>query len=477
MRQCKRMGAWWWCLAWAGCLLLSSNAFAQVQADLTWPGAKGPLGKSDPKFSNPSLPPGVDYTLPEEAEIRAALERLRGHFERSTPYRIVDTSTGAEITDLSRPTKTAGIDTRNGEFNDWTYSMGVVLAGMLLATEVTGDQRYQDYAIKNFDFIFDHLPYFRRQAKEVGPQARGYRRLMEMHELDDCGAIGAALVKLNARKPDPRYREGIELTDAHIAKRQLRLHDGTLVRPRPVPVAMWIDDAYMSIPFLAQMGAVTGERRYFDDAAQQVIGMSERLFDESKGLYDHSWFQDSPNDARFFWGRGAGWMLMAITELLGVMPADHPQRPRVLAQFQKAARGVAATQSGTGMWHQLLDRADSYLETSVTAMFTFAIARGVNRGWLSPAYAPVAQTGWRALEQRIRPDGQIEGICVGTTAAHDAVYYYNRPTALNAMQGYGPTLMAGAEMVTLLRNFAVRRVNNTFYYDRKTKPAPDEEKR
>ena len=81
-------------------------------------------------------------------------------------------------------------------------------------------------------------------------------------------------------------------------------------------MALWIDDAYMSIPFLAQMGALTGERRYFDDAARQVTGMSERLFDGGKGLYDHSWFEDAPNDARFFWGRGAGWMLMAMAELL-----------------------------------------------------------------------------------------------------------------------------------------------------------------
>ena len=102
-------------------------------------------------------------------------------------------------------------------------------------------------------------------------------------------------------------------------------------------------------------------------------------------------------------------------------------------------------------------------------MFTFAIARGVNRGWLPASYAPVAQTGWRALEQRIRPDGQIEGICVGTTAAYDAVYYYNRPTDLNAMQGYGPTLMAGAEVITMLRNFDIRRANNTFYYVPKKK--------
>ena len=197
--------------------------------------------------------------------------------------------------------------------------------------------------------------------------------------------------------------------------------------------------------------------------------MSERLFDPRTMLYDHSWFENTPNDVRFFWGRGAGWMLMAMAELLSVMPADHPDRPRVLEQFRVSVQGVAAAQGGTGLWHQLLDKSDSYLESSATAMFTFAIARGVNRGWIAPTYAPVAQTGWRALEQRVHPDGRIEGICVGTTAAQDAVYYYNRPTDLGAMQGYGPALMAGAEVITMLRTFDVRRMNNTFYYMPKQK--------
>jgi unsaturated rhamnogalacturonyl hydrolase len=428
-----------------------------------------PGGRSDPGFSQPSIAPGVDYTVPSEAEIKNVLDRIRDHFVRSTPYQIIDTATGAPITDLARPTKTAGIDTRKGEFNDWTYSMGVVLAAMLHVSEVTGDKTFAAYSFKNFDFIFDHIDYFRRQAKEFGPQSYGYRRLIEMRELDDCGAIGAALVKAYAIKQDARYREGIGLVDEHIGKKQMRLADGTLARPRPVPVALWIDDAYMSIPFLAHMGKLTGERRYFDDAARQVFGMSERLFDRSKGLYDHSWFESAPIDARFFWGRGAGWMMMAMAELLSVMPEDHPDRGRVLEQFQQSVQGVAAMQSGTGMWHQLVDKTDSYLESSATATYTFARARGVNRGWISPAYAPIAQTGWRALEQRVRPDGQIEGICVGTTAANDMVYYYNRPTDLGAMQGYGPTLMAGAELMVMLRNFEIRRANNTYYYFPKQK--------
>jgi rhamnogalacturonyl hydrolase YesR len=423
-----------------------------------------PAGRSDPSFAQPSLAPGVDYTLPTEAGIKATLDRVLDFFVRSTPYRIIDTRTYQPITDFTHPVKTAGIDLRGGEFIDWTYSMGVVLAGMLQVSGATGDPRYQDYTVKNFDFVFDHADYFRRQAREFGPQPAGYRRLVNLRELDDGGAMGAALIKTYEKKKDPRYRATIDAVAEFLAHKQMRMADGTLARPRPQPVSLWADDLYMSVPFLAQMGHLTGDSRYFDDAAKQIVQMSDRLFNPVTGLYDHSWFQDVVNDPKFYWGRASGWALMAMAELLSVMPEDHPSRARVLQLYQRAVQGVAAVQGGTGMWHQLLDKPDSYLETSASAMFTFAIARGVNRGWLSPVYAPAAQTGWQAIAQRVRTDGRIEGICVGTTAAYDAVYYYNRPTDTRAMQGYGPVLMAGAEVITMLRSFDVERNLNTFHY-------------
>jgi rhamnogalacturonyl hydrolase YesR len=456
----------------AALLALAGSTGATAQTAAAAAGQSGTeiqrRGRSDPAFSQPSLAPGVDYTVPTEDEIKRVLDRIRGYFEVSTPYQIVDTATGQVVSDLRTPLKSAGIDRRTGEFNDWTYPMGVVLAGMLQVTDVTGDARYQAYTLKNFDFIFDHLDYFRRQAAAFGPQAAGYRRMLEMRELDDCGAIGAALVKAYAKKPDARYRAMIDVVDAFITGKMMRMADRTLARPRPQPVSVWVDDMYMSVPFLAQMGRLTGDRKYFDDGARQVLQMSERLFDRSRGLYDHSWFANTDPDPRFFWGRGAGWALMAIAELLSVLPDDHKDRLAVLDTFRRAAQGVVSVQGASGMWHQLLDRVDSYDESSATAMFTFALARGVNRGWLAPTYAPAAQAGWRALEQRVRPDGQIEGICVGTTAAYDAVYYYHRPTNLGAMQGYGPALMAGAEVITMLRNFEIRRINNTFHYFPKT---------
>jgi len=65
-----------------------------------------------------------------------------------------------------------------------------------------------------------------------------------------------------------------------------------------------------------------------------------------------------------------------------VLPENHPRRPAVLALYRDHVRGLAALQDGAGLWHQLLDRPDSYLETSASAMYVYSIARGINRGWI-----------------------------------------------------------------------------------------------
>src|ERR1039458_3830154 len=89
-----------------------------------------PQGRSDPSFQQPSLAAGVDYVVPTEAEIKAFLDRIFGYILRSTAYRIIDTQTGQPITDFTHPIKTAGVDNRAGQFNDWDYPMGVVLAAL-----------------------------------------------------------------------------------------------------------------------------------------------------------------------------------------------------------------------------------------------------------------------------------------------------------------------------------------------------------
>jgi rhamnogalacturonyl hydrolase YesR len=103
------------------------------------------------------------------------------------------------------------------------------------------------------------------------------------------------------------------------------------------------------------------------------------------------------------------------------------------------------------LWHQLLDRTDSYLETSATAIYTYAYARGINRGWLDgKTFAPMTLLAWNAVTTKVNAKGQVEGTCVGTGMGFDPAFYYHRPISPYAAHGYGPVLLAGAEIVRML---------------------------
>jgi rhamnogalacturonyl hydrolase YesR len=237
---------------------------------------------------------------------------------------------------------------------------------------------------------------------------------------------------------------------AWIFSSQFRLPDGTLARNVPWPNTLWLDDLYMSVPALAQMGALTGERKYFDDAVKQILQFSARMFVPEKGLYRHGWVQDMEPHPAFHWARANGWAVVAMAELLEVLPPDHPGRAAVLEQYRAHVRGLAAYQDGAGLWHQLVDRPDTYLETSASAMYVYAIAHGINRGWLDgKAYDPMVSLGWNAVAQKINATGQVEGTCVGTGMGFDPAFYYFRPVNVLAAHGYGPVLLAGAEMIAL----------------------------
>jgi unsaturated rhamnogalacturonyl hydrolase len=234
-------------------------------------------------------------------------------------------------------------------------------------------------------------------------------------------------------------------------EKQLRLTDGTLARPEPQKGTVWADDLYMSVVFLARMGELTGDRRYFDDAARQVINFHRYLFDEAKGLMYHCYYSDVASPGVAFWGRANGWAMLAQVDLLDRLPQSHPAWAHLLELLRRQVVALAQYQGGEGLWHQLIDKNDSFLETSCSAMFTYAIARAVDQGYIEPRYGSVAHRGWEGVMTRIRADGKIEGICAGTGVGNDLVFYYHRPTPLNDPHGIGPVLLAGTEILILER--------------------------
>ncbi|WP_244215878.1 glycoside hydrolase family 88/105 protein [Pedobacter kyonggii] len=294
---------------------------------------------------------------------------------------------------------------------------------------------------------------YQKYLKTNKGAATPVRSVIDPRALDDAGSIAAAMIKAQRTgevKAD--LRPVIDHYLNYIMTKEFRLKDGTLARNRPQPNTLWLDDLYMSLPAIAQMGVLTGDTKYFDEAEKQYRLFAKRMFNPEKGLYMHGWVQDMDPHPQFHWARANGWALMTKIELLDALPVNHPGRPYILQMLKAHVKGLAALQDGTGFWHQLLDRNDSYSETSATAIYSYCIARAVNKGWLdAKAYGPMVLLAWNAVSTKINANGQVEGTCVGTGMGFDPAFYYYRPVNVFAAHSYGPVLLAGAETYRLLQ--------------------------
>ncbi|MCD2519004.1 glycoside hydrolase family 88 protein [Massilia sp. G4R7] len=413
----------------------------------------------------------VPYKLPVVAEITAQLERVRDFVDRATPSRIVDKQTGDQVTDFTQPIAGAIVAPSPNDFGIMNYEMGVVHAGLMNMRALTGDARWTALTERHLAFFAERTPYFRAQEAQFKlGRANSFARFIKPHALDDAGSMTAAMIRARLAGIGPDLSAQIAFSGDWVHRQQVRLKDGTLARNRPQAWSVWADDMYMSIPALAELGRMTGQRRYYDDAVKNALQLSGYLFNRQAGLYTHGIHLHEQDLPQFYWGRANGWAVLALSDLLDVLPKNHPGYQKVLAQHRRALRGIAQQQSGEGLWHQMLDRHDSFLETSGSAMFVYAIAHAINQGWISPTtYGSIAQAGWGGVSSRINPHGGIEDGVVATTLAGDNVYYYNRPVSVNAMAGYGPVLLAGAEIIKLLNNPRVEITDKVKTYHYRTK--------
>jgi unsaturated rhamnogalacturonyl hydrolase len=336
-------------------------------------------------------------------------------------------------------------------FGEWHYTNGVLNMAMIDLANFTGESKYFDYAANHVAFGMDNYKFFQKRFKGDRPHYNfPFGQLWTMKELDDCGAMGASMIDVYQKVKRPDYKEYIENTANHITSGQQRLDDGTLVRTFPHEMTIWADDLYMSVPFLARMGQLSGDNRYFDDAARQVLNFSKYLWDENKELYWHCYYSDLARNGVAHWGRCNGWVMMAKVNLLNFMPADHPDRPAVIKDLERQIIGIAKYQNADGLWHQLLDKNDSYTESSCSAMFVYCIAMAVNEGWIDKRYATIALTGWNGLKaNKITEEGQLKDVCVGTGIEDNLVFYYKRPARLNEKHGLGAVIDAGIEIIKL----------------------------
>jgi len=235
-----------------------------------------------------------------------------------------------------------------------------------------------------------------------------------------------------------------------MAQKQWSEPYGTKIEPRAAEhqakglswqTRLWIDDMFMITMVQAQAYRATGNRLYVDRAAKEMVYYLDQL-QKPNGLFYHT------PTAPFFWGRGNGWMAVGMPELLRSLPTDNPDRPRIMQGYQLMMATLLKHQDATGMWHQLIDGPDSYVETSCTGMFTYAFITGVKEGWLDAAtYGPAARKGWLALITFLDDKAALREVCIGTGAKNDRQHYLDRPRNTGDFHGQAPVLWCAAALL------------------------------
>lgn len=204
---------------------------------------------------------------------------------------------------------------------------------------------------------------------------------------------------------------------------------------------MWIDDMYMITVVQSQAYKVTGDRKYIDRAAKEMVLYLNEL-QRPNGLFYHA------PDVPYHWARGDGWMAVGMADLLRDLPKDHKDRPRIMEGYLAMMKSLKNYQRPNGMWNQLIDEADFWPETSGTAMFTYAFIIGVQQGWLDAAeYAPAARKAWMAMVPYIDERNNVTEVCIGTGKKNDKQHYHDRPRLAGDFHGQAPYLWCAAALL------------------------------
>jgi rhamnogalacturonyl hydrolase YesR len=149
-------------------------------------------------------------------------------------------------------------------------------------------------------------------------------------------------------------------------------------------------------------------------------------------------------------------MIWATSEALLEMPRSHKDYKKIKDLFVTHLKAILTYQSQSGLWHQVIDRPDSYLETSGTAMFAIGLARAINNKWIPDAYSPQLLKAWDAVRLQTDQDGIVHGICRGTDMGENTEYYMGQEPLDNDPRGLGAVLTLGSEMYYFFQSRKVK---------------------
>ena len=328
----------------------------------------------------------------------------------------------------------------------WGYTRGLYLYAQYLVYKRTGDKRYLDYIRQWVD----------RFVADDGSIQQSFTHLDGMRS-------GTLLVILHAETGQAKYRKAADKIRAAITGYP-RTSDGGMWHAKGKVGQLWADGVYMAQPFLAMYGKAYGDGAYAYEEAVDNMAVYFKHLKADNGLLWHAydeqgdepWANNPGKHSAEHWARAIGWFGMAAIDLLEILPANHPRRAELIGIVQHLARGYARYQDkATGRWFQVVDKGGdtrNWTETSASAMYTFMLSRGVQRGFLDAEYRSVASKGYRGVLAKVSVNSagltDVHDISEGTNVG-DANYYFNRKRNTNDLHGLGAFLIMSEQLRTL----------------------------
>jgi rhamnogalacturonyl hydrolase YesR len=403
----------------------------------------------------------LEAYLSAEIERRTLAPRLRVKTEASRaaasldPLEISTRLARSEVERRGDSLSHGGWDDVTAAPSKWSYTTGLLAQSMDDLSQATGESAFGAFARRTIDSYLT----------EDG-RIRTYKP--EEFNIDQINS-GKMLLRLDAAHGNARYRAAIDRLAAQLDDHP-RTSEGAFWHKQIYPHQLWLDGVYMGMPFLAGVGVMEGDDHKLEEAAREFSVARSHLRDPETGLYYHAWDEAREQNwadpetgrSRHVWARGLGWFAMALVDILDVIPADKAElRTPLLAMIPELADSLIRVQDASGVWFQIMDmpaEPGNYLEASASAMFTYFLAKAINRGYLSATFEAATRKAFAGLVDEfvsVHADGsyhltnvcEVGGLGYGRDGSYR--YYMSERVVANDPKGLGPAIMAGVQVSAL----------------------------
>ncbi len=383
------------------------------------------------KRGNTTIQPSTNTTNNFEATTNTNQNSTSGAGSVNSDNTTNNTTTNTPTPSVPAAIKTPAIisealkGTESLTFQDWDWEEGVALQGMGNYYVVTQDTSVLDATMKKFALVYSKAP---KKTSDVLLANQGilgetaltaYKQTSDKKYLNSAQILANALMSWTAVAPNGAY--------LHFYPKYCQSCDNKNY--------VWADTLFMTTPFLAKMTEVTGDTKYVQKAASQILLHAEYLQD-ANGLIHHASKADGATNTFQFWGRANGWFLASAVSVAEVLPKNDPSRKKIETIVQKQAAALKTLQDA-GLWHTVIDHKETYKESSGSALIAYGLLKALRLGILDSSYQTTASSAVDALQKQVGSTGMLQNVSAATGPSTSAAYYQSVAATQPQLYGQG----------------------------------------